>query len=244
MCDLETLGIIGYGQFGRLAASLAPEGVSVRVYDPAPLDQDTAEQVEIVSLESACAADCILICVPIQAMRGVISGMVPHVRPGSWVIDVASVKTLPATWMAKGFGPDVALTATHPLFGPQSAKRGLAGQKLAVCPIRGGREDSLISFAQSLGLQVVLTDPDTHDREMAYVQALTHLIGRSLLSTELPDVELKTQSYSHLVELCDLIRYDSLELFNAIQSYNPHAETTAQTIVTEMTRLLKEAKPD
>ena len=46
------------------------------------------------------------------------------------------LKTLPVEIMLRGLPPHVAILATHPLFGPQSARGGIRGLKIAVCPVR------------------------------------------------------------------------------------------------------------
>ena len=134
----------------------------------------------------------------------------------------------------------VDLVATHPLFGPQSARTGLDGLRLVVCPIRGDRHDKVAAFGRSLGLTVTVTTPEEHDREMAYVQALTHLIGRSLVNLGIPDEQLKTASYQHLLELCALIGADTFELFTAIQTQNPFAAEVVEKFVGEAQSLLEQ----
>jgi prephenate dehydrogenase len=135
------------------------------------------------------------------------------------------------------------LVATHPLFGPQSAAHGLAGLRLVVCPVRGGRHQQVADFGRSLGLTVTVTTPEEHDREMAYVQALTHLIGRSLVNLGIPDEQLKTQSYQHLLDLCGLIGADTFELFTAIQTQNPFARQVVTAFVDQAKDLLKQVEP-
>ncbi len=85
-----------------------------------------------------------------------------------------------------------------PLFGPQSANGGLSGLRFVVCPVRGGRYEQVAAFGRLLGLKVTVTTPEEHDREMAYVQALTHLIGRSLVNIGIPDEHLKNAVISAL----------------------------------------------
>ena len=175
---------------------------------------------------------------PRPGMREVFAQIAPHLIRGALVIDVGSVKMLPAEWMAEILPSHVDLVATHPLFGPQSAKTGLAGLRLVVCPIRGARADKVAAFGRSLGLTVTVTSPEEHDREMAYVQALTHLIGRSLVNLDIPDEQMKTPSYQHLLELCSLIGADTFELFTAIQTQNPFASEIANAFVDEARNLL------
>jgi hypothetical protein len=75
----------------------------------------------------------------------------------------------------------VHIVPTHPLFGPQSVARdGLAGRQLVICPARGDQHLKVAALGEELGLRVQITTAEEHDREMAYVQALTHLVGRTL----------------------------------------------------------------
>jgi prephenate dehydrogenase len=237
---MKSLGLIGFGQFGQLAASVLKSQFDVTVTDTAPQAAATAQAmgVRFGSLAQAAARELVIVAVPVVAMRGVFAAMAPHVQPGALVIDVGSVKMLPAQWMTETLPAHVDLVATHPLFGPQSARTGLKGLRLVVCPIRGERHEKVAAFGRSLGLTVTVTNPEEHDREMAYVQALTHLIGRSLVNLGIPDEQLKTPSYQHLLELCSLIGADSFELFTAIQMQNPFAAEVAGAFVDQARSLL------
>jgi len=237
---MKTLGLIGFGQFGRLAAASLKPHFDVLVSDAAAdaASAAAALRVEFGSAEQAAARDIVIVAVPVRAMQAVFEQIAPYLKPGALVIDVGSVKMLPARWMLETLPDHVDIVATHPLFGPQSARDGLSGLRLVVCPIRGDRADCVADFGRSLGLTVSVTSPEEHDREMAYVQALTHLIGRSLVNMQIPDEQLKTPSYQHLLELCGLIGGDTFELFTAIQTQNPFAAEVAGAFVKEAQDLL------
>lgn len=239
----QSLGLIGFGQFGELAARHLAPCFEVLVCDR----EDVKERVEALGarfggLQEAASRDIVIIAVPVAAMREVLGQIAPHLKPGALVIDVGSVKVLPSQWMVELLPGHVDIVATHPLFGPQSARNGLPGLRLVVCPIRGGREAEVVDRARKAGLIVSVTTPEEHDREMAYVQALTHLIGRSLAGIRIPDEDLKTRSYQHLLDLCALIRDDSFELFTAIQTLNPYAAEVAGAFVDEARGLLEKVK--
>lgn len=239
---MKRFGIIGFGRFGQLAARHLRAQFEVVVSDAADIDAAaTALDVRTGPLEEVAASDVVMLAVPVQAMAAVIAKIAPIVRPGALVLDVASVKMLPARWMAEVLPDSVDIVATHPLFGPQSARNGLTGQPLVICPVRGDRHEKVAEFGRSLGLKVSVTSAEEHDREMAYVQALTHLIGRTLVNIRIPDEELKTDSYQHLLELCGLIRDDSKELFFAIQNLNPFASEITQQFIAEANGLLAES---
>ncbi len=237
---MKSVGLIGFGQFGQLAAQVLKSHFDVQVTDPAPTTAATARDIGVGagSLADVASREIVIFAVPVVSMEAVFRAAAPHVQPGALAIDVGSVKMLPARWMTEILPDHIDLVATHPLFGPQSAKTGLEGLRLVVCPIRGDRHDKVAAFGRSLGLTVTVTTPEEHDREMAYVQALTHLIGRSLVNLGIPDEQLKTASYQHLLELCALIGADTFELFTAIQTQNPFAAEVVEKFVVEAQNLL------
>jgi prephenate dehydrogenase len=241
---MTTIGIIGFGQFGQLAARHLSLRFDVAAADDADRTEVAREiGISLAPLDQVARRDIVIVAVPVQAMRAVLAEIAPHLRPGALVIDVGSVKMLPVRWMIELLPPEVDIIATHPLFGPQSARNGLAGLRLVLCPIRGDREACVIDLARRLGLEVNVTTPEEHDEEMAYVQALTHLIGRSLSNLGVPDEMLKTPSYQHLLDLCGLIRDDTFELFTAIQTMNPYARTISTRFVAEAQALLEATGP-
>lgn len=236
---MKTLGLIGLGQFGRLAADRLKDRFDILCHDAADRSAEAAALgVGWGSLEDAAAREVVIVAVPVRVMRETFQAIAPHLQPGALVVDVGSVKMLPAQWMVELLPAHVDIVATHPLFGPQSAKHTLAGQRLVICPVRGERHRSIVRLAEEMGLVPNVTTPEEHDREMAYVQALTHLIGRSLVKLDIPDEQLKTNSYQHLLDLCGLIRDDSFELFTAIQTLNPFAAEIAQSFVDQAQGLL------
>lgn len=238
---MKSLGLVGLGQFGRLAARTLKPHFDVLATDVAPESEAVARGIGVRfgTLAEAAACDVVVVAVPVVVMQATFRAIAPHVQPGALVIDVGSVKMLPTRWMLETLPEHADLVATHPLFGPQSARDGLAGLRFVVCPVRGARHEKVAAFGRDLGLTVTVTTPEEHDREMAYVQALTHLIGRSLVNLGIPDEQLKTPSYQHLLELCGLIGQDTFELFTAIQTQNPFAAEVVDAFVGEAKSLLE-----
>ncbi len=243
---MKSLGLVGFGQFGQLAAGVLKSHYDVLVTDVAPGAKAAALAAGVAfgSLEAAAAREVVVVAVPVAAMRNVFATLAPHLKPGALVVDVGSVKMLPGQWMNELLPDHVDIVATHPLFGPQSAKAGLEGLRFVICPVRGDRHERVAAFGRSLGLIVTVTSAEEHDREMAYVQALTHLIGRSLVNLGIPDEQLKTASYQHLLELCSLIGADTFELFTAIQTQNPFAAEVASAFVDQARSLLDQVSAE
>ncbi|WP_370320570.1 prephenate dehydrogenase/arogenate dehydrogenase family protein [Oricola sp.] len=221
-----SIGVIGFGTFGRLIARHAAPYFGVCVHDIAPEAGQAAASIGAVAttLEHAAACDIVVIATPVPTFADILSSVAAHCRPGALVLDVGSVKIGPSALMRQTLPLNVDIVATHPLFGPQSARNGLAGLKIALCPIRGERHRALAAFLRRrLGLQVIVTTPEDHDREAATVQGLTHLIAKVLTRMDPLPTRMTTRSFDLLVEAVSMVRHDAPEVFEAIERSNPYS---------------------
>lgn len=217
-----SIGIIGFGAFGRLMARHLHPHFRLIAHDPAP--PPAAEGVMLAGLATAARCPIVILATPVSALEATVRAIGPHLRPGALVLDVGSVKTIPAAIMRQGLPAHVEIVATHPLFGPQSARDGIAGLKLAICPIRGKGGRRVAAFARKfLRLDVIMTTPEAHDREAAMVQGLTHLIAKVLVQMEPLPTRMTTRSFDLLLQAVGMVRDDAPEVFRAIEGANPHA---------------------
>jgi prephenate dehydrogenase len=215
------LGLIGYGAFGRLTARHLAAWFDVLAHDPAATDaEDTAR---LTDLATAAACPVVVLAVPVEGLAGTLAAIGPHLQAGALVIDVGSVKVGPARLMADHLPAHVHAVGTHPLFGAQSARDGIAGLRIAVCPVRGDRVARRVAAfcRHALKLKVFRVTPEDHDREAAMVQGLTHLISRVLLSMEPLPTRMTTVSFERIMQAVEMVRYDSPAVFRAIERENP-----------------------
>lgn len=217
------VGIIGFGAFGQLMAEHLRAYAPILAHDIAP-DAARAEAlgVALVPFETAAACPVVILAVPVSEMRGVASRLAPHLIPGALVLDVGSVKVEPAAIMLETLPDHVEIVATHPLFGPVSARAGLRGARIAICPLRG-RRFRVAAFCRRLGLDVIMTTPEQHDRDAAEVQGLTHLVASLLTRMDLHPTRLTTRSFELLMSAVDMVRNDAPEVRHAILTANPYA---------------------
>ncbi|MEM1410286.1 MAG: prephenate dehydrogenase, partial [Pseudomonadota bacterium] len=196
-------------------------------------------------LARAAACDVIVLAVPIPAIESVAKEIRPHLRPKQLVMDVASVKCLPAQILTKHLPEEVEIIGLHPLFGPQSGKRGIHGQNITVVDIRSTRADKVVAFLGSqLGLNVITCTAEEHDEQMAYVQGLTHMIARVFQTMQLPPLDQETKTFALLRQMVDIVKDDSDELFKAIQTDNPFVDTTKQRFFDAVAQLQKDLGRD
>lgn len=227
MKQKQTLGIIGVGAFGAfMAKHLAPH-FDLILFDANKTAKKTAEKFGTFTkdLRKIASCDIVVISVPVQKMETVLKDIAPLVKPGALVLDVGSVKIKPTQLMKKILPEHVDIIGTHPLFGPQTGKHGIKGLNIVVANIRGKRAACVSAFLKKkLKLTVHMATPQEHDKELAYVQGLTHLLMKVVVSLDLPKFRFTTKTYEYLEQMVEMIRYDSDELFRAIERENPFSK--------------------
>src|SRR3954454_18893497 len=87
-------GLIGFGAFGQLAARHLAPRMRLLVYDPAwpPGSTTGVESVTLANLVEVARCAIVILAVPVSELERTVSAIEPHVRPGSLVLDVGSVK--------------------------------------------------------------------------------------------------------------------------------------------------------
>jgi prephenate dehydrogenase len=216
------LGLIGYGAFGRLIYPYLARDFEVRIFDP-NLNATISSTSPSVTLDEAAKSDVVVIAAPVQAIKAIAREIAPTLQSGTLVLDVGSVKVLPAEVLKTELPSVVDIICTHPLFGPQSAAAGLGGLKIVLCPIRGRRLGATRAWLEALSLEVIVTTPELHDQDMAITQGITHLIAKVLAQMGPLPKELTTPSFELLVRAAEMVRYDTANVFRAIEHDNPYA---------------------
>lgn len=217
----RSLGLIGYGAFGRLIRPLLSKDFAVKVYDPAPINDTDAV---FTSLEDVAKCDVIIIATPVQCLEHVAQSIAPFLRPGTLVLDVASVKLAPASILSESLPDYVDVLCTHPLFGPKSISDEGKPLKIVLCPVRGRRVRMVQRWLESLAFDVHVISADEHDRDMAVIQGVTHFVANVLTSLgPLPSL-LTTPSFEQLLKASQMVSSDSDSVTYAVGVANPYAK--------------------
>jgi prephenate dehydrogenase len=220
---MTTLGIVGFGNFGRFMANHLRTRFTIRVHDRLDIADEAAQLgVKSAPLPEVAASEILVLAVPVQNMEEVLRDLRGVHRHPELVMDVGSVKVKPLDLMARHLPRRVEIVGTHPMFGPQSGRHGIAGLKIVLCPLRTQRLARIRDFlAREMRLEVLEMTPEKHDSEMAYIQGLTHWMAKALREIKLPDLSLATSAYQHLLKIEENLRDDSAALFRTIQAENP-----------------------
>lgn len=238
----SSISIIGFGAFGRFMASHLSTHFTLSMHDVVDLASESKTLgVQAVTLADSAQADIIVLAVPVQRLEPLLKQLAPLLaKRNTLVLDVASVKVKPIALMRDLLPPETEIIGTHPLFGPQSGKNGIEGLPIALCPVRASKERiaCVRSFlADTLKLKVLDVTPEEHDRQMAYVQGLTHLVSRAAAALELPRTELATLAYRRFAEMSESLAGDSWELFRTIENENPFAAEVRRQFAAQIAEL-------
>jgi prephenate dehydrogenase len=222
---MPTATIIGYGRFGALLASLASSSFDLTIVetDPAKIHEAEAAGFTVKLLAEATNKDFVFLAVPIAAIESTLRQIAPLISKDQVVVDLCSVKVYPISLM-KRYLPDVQIIGTHPMFGPDSAKGGIHGLQVAICPVNASAENLTIlkQFWTGHGGTVIETTPEAHDQDAVYSQAFTYSLAKIIHNMDLPPITFKTKSFSALVEVARLSANDSEQLFHDMLFYNPY----------------------
>jgi len=231
-----TIGIIGFGNFGRLVASILKKDFKIRVYHYRNSKEDNIVarkiNIELCGLSQTLDSDIVVLCVPISKTKEVIKRIAPRLKPGTLVLDTCSVKTYPCAWLKKYMPKDIEIMGTHPMFGPTTSKFNLekqswrlAGLQIVLCPLRIKKErrEAVINYFKKLGLKVIITTPEDHDKQNAKTLSLVHYIGRSLLGAGIGEQKIYTRGYLDLLSILPHTTSDNWQLFYDMNNYNPYA---------------------
>jgi chorismate mutase / prephenate dehydrogenase len=192
-------------------------------------------------------ADIVMIAVPMHAVNEVIAEVGPHVSSDALLCDINSLKEDACNAMAQSSGGQA--IGLHPMFGP--TVRSFRRQKMIICPVKPGpRAEWLTREFGRMGLELIETDPETHDKMMAVVQVLVHfstlVMGRALHQVGHPiDESLRFTSPIYRLELAFISRLfaQNVDLYAEIEMTNPHGAAARQAFIDaaeELDRIISE----
>lgn len=218
----EPVGVYGLGRFGTFWARMLARSTSV-VATTRSGPRDVGGGVRFGSLEEVCAQPNLFLCVSISSMDEALRRIAPLIGRDTCVFDTCSVKVTPSQQMLELLPAHAQIVATHPMFGPDSAGERADPLPIITYPLRvdSQRYAWWVRFFQAIGLRVEQMTPEAHDREAAFTQGVTHLVGRLLAEMQLQPSAIATLGYRRLLQVMEQTCNDPLQLFVDLQRSNP-----------------------
>ncbi|GEP02805.1 prephenate/arogenate dehydrogenase family protein [Methylobacterium oxalidis] len=200
------LGLIGssiargarrFGLCRTIVAVDADESVCARVRELGLADAATTDAAEGVA-----GADLVILCVPVGAAGAVAQAIRGHMKPGSVLSDVGSVKGAVVAAVTPHLDAGVTFVPAHPVAGTEYSgpDAGFAtlfsGRWCILTPPEGADETAVARVRglwEGLGAIVETMSAEHHDLVLAITSHVPHLIAYNIVGTA-ADLETVTQS--------------------------------------------------
>lgn len=221
----ERIGFFGYGRFGQaLGQRLLEAGCEVAAYDP---NRKPGEEIAASDpCELATRVGVLLLAVPVASIGEALQELRPHLRAEHLVIDLGSVKIGPCAQMETVLGADIPWLGTHPLFGPTSLALGEHPLRVILCP-NAQHPEALGRAAhlfRKIGCEIIETDAESHDREMAEGHALAYFVAKGFIDAGVRlDSPFSPPSVHAIARTVASVQADAAHLFASLHRENPFA---------------------
>jgi len=197
----ERLALIGVGLIGSSIARAARAQNVVRSIVATARSAATrrrvielgiADQVVETNAAAVAGADLVIFCIPVGQCGAVAREVAGHLARGAIVSDVGSVKAQIVRDMAPHLPPGVHFVPAHPVAGteysgPDSGFTTLFEGRWALLTPPPGTDEAAVATVEELwrrcGSMVQRMEPGHHDRVLAVVSHLPHLIAFTICGT-------------------------------------------------------------
>ena len=240
--------IIGAGRMGNwFAKYFHKKGYELKVFDKRrsvasklakEIGASTSRSIE----EAVHDADVTLVAVPLDVTTSVVKEALRYAKQGSVIVEVSSLKAHVVTSLKRLRRTRAKLLSVHPLFGPGASD--MKEKVMALVPIRSRGSELRMARSIFSDANVVVVDWRVHDRVMAYVLSLSHVLATSLIfamddatfkeARRLSGTTFKLQMLSAATSLSE-----SPELVISAFKMNPYAFRAFSSYMKRFNRLVK-----
>jgi cyclohexadieny/prephenate dehydrogenase len=204
------LALIGMGLIGSSIARVCRRKGLSRSLVAADASPDVCARVEALGLvdsvapvaEAVSEADFVILCAPVGAMGAIVQKIAPHLREGTILSDVGSVKCTVIEAVTPHLPKGVHFVPAHPVAGTEESgpEAGFAtlfhNRWNILTPLEGTDLKAVArvaAFWTAAGSNVEVMQPARHDLVLAITSHVPHLIAYNIVGTA-ADLEEVTQS--------------------------------------------------
>lgn len=152
--------------------------------------------------ESVRGSDLIIICTPVETIGDILQQITPFLGENTLVTDVGSIKGTICNIAQETLGDSMAsFIGSHPMAGSEKSGMEFSDPMLFInracilTPMDNVKESDLLSlrkFWEKMGMVVQILDPASHDKIIADLSHLPHLIS-SILAHSLAEIQEEAQ---------------------------------------------------
>jgi prephenate dehydrogenase len=184
--------------------------------------------------------DYVLLCTPTKNTPEIIRLISKEMKRGSYLIEISSHKSKTAQTLLKT-PSKINPICIHPMFGPGS--KNIAGKNVIIVPIKDAQKELTATKLLFPGANFVTIDAVEHDKKIAVILGLTHLINIAFANILAKDEKISlTEKMSGTTFkaqkiIAESILTESAELIETIVS-NPEVRKSGEEFWKDIGRLL------
>jgi len=239
---MKKITVIGAGgQMGQwFAKYFASEGFEVTGYD----SENKVSGKDIIISESLVGgilkADYVVLCTPTRRTPEIIRLIAKEMKRDTYLIEISSEKSKVVSSLAK-MPAKINPICIHPMFGP--GIKTIKGQNIISVPIKDAKKELTVVKTLFEGANFVTIDATEHDKKIAVILGLTHLMNLVFANIISKDEKMnlteKMSGTTFRVQktLAESIMTESPELIETIIA-NPEIRRVAEELWKDIGRLL------
>ncbi len=247
----KRLTVIGAG--GQMGSWFAKYFVDLG-YDVTGYDSEQKIPVKNITVVESLVSgvlrtDYVVLCTPTRRTPEVIRLIAKEMPKGTYLIEISSQKSKVVSSLSK-VPAKINPICIHPMFGP--GIRTIRGQNIISIPVRDAKKELTVVKSLFAGANFVTIDAAEHDKKIALILGLTHLLNlvfaniiskdeKVLLTEKMSGTTFRVQK-----TLAESIMTESPELIETIIA-NPEIRKIAEELWKDIGRLLtavQESKTD
>jgi prephenate dehydrogenase len=185
-------------------------------------------------------ADFVVLCTPTRRTPEIIRLIAKEMKRGTYLIEISSEKSKVVSSLSK-MPTKINPICIHPMFGP--GIKTLKGQNIISVPIKDAKKELTMAKTLFAGANFVTIDAAEHDKKIAVILGLTHLMNlvfaniiskdeKSILTEKMSGTTFRVQK-----TLAESIMTESPELIETIIA-NPEIRRVAEDLWKDIGRLL------
>ncbi|NND87055.1 MAG: prephenate dehydrogenase/arogenate dehydrogenase family protein [Nitrosopumilus sp.] len=239
---MKKITVIGAGgQMGQwFAKYFADKGFEVTGYD----SESKISRKGIIESDSLVGgilkADYVVLCTPTRRTPEIIRLIAKEMKKGTYLIEISSEKSKVVSSLSK-MPAKINPICIHPMFGP--GVKTIKGQNIISVPIKDAKNELTVAKSLFEGANFVTIDAAEHDKKIAVILGLTHLMNlvfaniiskdeKMLLTEKMSGTTFRVQK-----TLAESIMTESPELIETIIA-NPEIRRVAEELWKDIGRLL------
>ena len=185
-------------------------------------------------------ADYVMLCTPTRRTPEIIRLIAKEMKRGTYLIEISSQKSKTISALSK-IPPKINPICIHPMFGPGTKK--IKNKNIISIPVKDAKKELTVAKELFEGANFVTIDANEHDKKIAVILGLTHLVNlvfanviskdeKITLTEKMSGTTFKTQKI-----LAESILTESPELIETIIA-NPEIRKFAEEFWKDIGRLL------